>query len=68
MQYSVSPPWGSTEITEKDYLKAINNTRLIENNAARVNSLYYRYSQYLGIIPTPEEAEAEYNRPVKDDL
>ena len=43
-------------------MKSIDNTRLIENNAARVNSLYYRYYQHLGYVPSPEEAEAEYVR------
>jgi len=57
----VSPPFGEGKISEEDYLRVINTkTKLIENNAARVNSLYYRYSQYLGYIPTKEEAEKEY--------
>ena len=57
----VRPPQGDREIAEKDYLEMINTkTRHIDNNAARVNSFYYYYSEYLGHIPLEDEAEKEY--------
>ena len=59
----VSPPQGEMKISKEDYMKVIEDkTKKIENNAARVNSLYYRYSQYLGYVATEEEVEKEYIR------
>jgi hypothetical protein len=59
----VRPPCGDRVLKEEEYLKIIETKiKYIVNNAARVNSLYYHYSEYLGYIPSEEDAEKEYLR------
>ena len=59
----VRPPYGDRKLSEEEYLKMIETkTKYIENNAARVNSLYWHYSEYLGYDPSEEKAEKEYLR------